>query len=266
MATARRRVLRLANGEEKQIEDEIAVDIPVELYVENNLLRTFWASPGMERELAVGHLLAEGIIDAISEVEAMVQDSKVFITLKNDRQLRLETSKVYQNIKTACGGEVSGTSSLLDRLRKPKVTSRLRVNTDAVQKMVEELNSRARVFKATGGTHSAMLCTDTGEVLAYAEDVGRHNAVDKVIGKLALEGRPFSDCVLVSSGRQPSDMVLKSARVGIPIVVSQAAPLESGVKAAEERGVTLICFVRGRRMNVYTHSKRVLADGETQSF
>ena len=105
-----------------------------------------------------------------------------------------------------------------------------------------------------------MLCDVEGEVLAYAEDVGRHNAVDKVIGALALDGGDFSRCVLVSSGRQSSYMVLKAARVGIPVVVSQAGPLESGIRVAEELGVTLICFARGRRMNIYTHPKRVFRD------
>jgi len=262
MATARRKLLKLSNSEAKQIEDEVAVDTPVEVYVENNHFITLWASPGMERELAVGHLLAEGIIDSSNEVEAMVQDSKVLIKLKTDRQLRLETSKVYRIIKTACGSETPGSLSLLDRLRKPRVASQLRVKPEAVLKIVSELNNRSRVFKATGGTHSAMLCTSEGEVLAYAEDVGRHNAIDKVIGQHALEHRTFSDCILISSGRQPNDMVLKAARVSIPMVVSQAAPLESGIKAAEETGVTLICFMRGKRMNIFTNPKRVLLDRE----
>ncbi len=260
MATARRKLLKLSNSEAKQVEDEVAVDKPVEVYVENNHFRTLWASPGMERELAVGHLLAEGIIDSSNEVEAVVRGSKVLVKLKTDRELRLETSKVYRIIKTACGSETSESLSLLDRLRKPRVASQLRVEPEAVLKMVSELNNRSRVFKATGGTHSAMLCTSQGEVLAYVEDVGRHNAIDKVIGQHALWGKSFSDCILVSSGRQPSDMVLKAARVGIPMVVSQAAPLESGIKASEETGITLVCFVRGKRMNVYTHPERVSLD------
>jgi FdhD protein len=169
----------------------------------------------------------------------------------------LEASKVNRLITTECS-PTSGQLNLLDRLRKPKVSSQLSVKPEALLKMVEELNRRASVFKATGGTHSAMLCTGGGDVLAYAEDVGRHNAIDKVIGLLTLEGGTFSDCVLVSSGRQPSDMVLKAARVGIAVVVSQAAPLDSGVRAAEETGVTLVCFARGRRFNVYAHPERVL--------
>jgi len=260
MATARRKVLKLSNGEAKQIEDEVAVDTPVEIYVENNHFRTLWASPDMGRELAVGHLLAEGIIDSSNEVEAVVRSSKVLIKLKTDRELRLETSKVYRVIKTACGSGTPESLTLLDRLRRPRVSSQLHVEPEIILKMVRELNNRSGVFKATGGTHSAMLCTNEGEVLAYSEDVGRHNAIDKVIGQQALNGRTFSDCILVSSGRQPNDMVLKASRVGIPIVVSQAAPLESGIRAAEETGVTLICFVRGERINVYTYPERVLMD------
>jgi FdhD protein len=258
MATTNRKVLRVTDSEAKQLNDEVAVDMPVELYIGKELFRTLWASPGLEKELALGHLLAEGIIDSLGEIEeAVAKGPKVFVTLKNDRRLRLEASKVNRLITTECS-PASDQLSLLDRLRKPKVSSQLGVKPEALLKMVEEPNRRASVFKATGGTHSAMLCTGRGEVLVYAEDVGRHNAIDKVIGLLALEGGTFSDCVLVSSGRQPSDMVLKAARVGIPVVVSQAAPLESGVKVAEETGVTLICFARGRRFNVYAHPERVL--------
>jgi FdhD protein len=257
-AVTHRKVLRIAEGEAKEVDDQVALDTPVELYIGNELFRTLWASPGLEREIAVGHMLAEGIIDSCGEVEeAVAKGSKIFVRLKTDRRLRLEVSKVDRMITTACG-PISDQPNLLDRLRKPMVSSQLRLKPEAVLRMVEKLNRRASIFKATGGTHSAMLCTNEGEVHAYAEDVGRHNAIDKVIGQHALRGGAFSECVLISSGRQPSDMVMKAARTGIPIVVSQAAPLESGVKAAEEAGVTLICFARGRRFNVYAHPERVL--------
>ena len=262
-AKARRRVLRLSlDGDWKGrwVEDEVAVDVPVEVYVGKELFRTFLASPGLERELAVGHLLAEGIIDSVDEVERVrSRDHKVYVSLKTDRQVRLEASKVNHLVMTSCGS-TSDLINLLDRLRPPKVGAKVSLRPEVVLGMVRELNRRGEVFRATGGTHSAMLCDVEGEVLAYAEDVGRHNAVDKVIGVLALSGGDFSRCVLVSSGRQSSYMVLKAARVGIPVVISQAGPLESGIRVAEESGVTLICFARGRRMNIYTHPKRVFRD------
>ena len=248
--------------EERWVEGEVAVDVPVEIFVEKEPFRTLLASPGLERELAVGHLLAEGIIDSVEEVERVVsKEYKVLVSLKTDRRLRLEASKANRLIIPSCGS-ISNLPNLLDRLRRPYVGSQIRVSPTAIHGMIRELNLRARVYKATGGTHGAMLCSGDGKVLAHAEDVGRHNAVDKVIGRLALEGGDFSGRVLVSTGRQSSYMVLKAARVGIPVVASQAGPLDSGVKVAEETGITLICFARGRRMNIYTHPKRVLLEEE----
>jgi FdhD protein len=114
------------------------------------------------------------------------------------------------------------------------------------------------VHRETGGTHSAAICGPGGDVFAFAEDVGRHNAVDKVVGSGALRGVDLSGCVLISSGRQSGEMVLKAARGGIPVVASVAGPLESGIRLAEAAGITLICFVRGRHMNVYTNPERII--------
>ena len=260
----RRRVLKMSlDGvtEAKWMEDEVAVDVLREIFIGNELFQMLLASPGKQKELAVGHLLAEGIIDSYNEVEKIVcKGSKIFITLNTDRRLRLETSKVTHAVISSCGGVTSNMTNLLDRLRRIRVSYQIQVKHIFILSLIRELNLRAEVFKATGGTHCAMLCKEDGEVLAYSEDVGRHNAVDKVIGELALEDGEFSNCILVSSGRQSSYMVLKAARVGIPIVVSQAGPLDSGVKVAEETGITLICFARGKRMNIYTHPERLLLD------
>jgi len=114
----------------------------------------------------------------------------------------------------------------------------------------------SKIFRATGGTHSAAIFED-GKLVAFAEDVGRRNAVNKVIGIAALRKINFSRSVLVSSGRQAADMVLKAARVGIPIITSIAAPLYSGVEVAKKTGITLICFARGQRMNVYSNPERI---------
>lgn len=261
-----KKLLRLSldgSWKESWMEDEVAVDVPIEVFVEKEPFRTLLASPGLEKELAVGHLLAEGIIDSEEEVDRVVsKEYKVYVNLKTDRRLRLEVSKVNRLIIPSCG-PISNLPNLLDRLRRLRVNSQIQVSPKAILGMVRELNLRAEVYKATGGTHGAMLCSSDGEVLTHAEDVGRHNAVDKVIGRLALDGVEFSGCVLVSTGRQSSYMVLKAARVGIPVVVSQAGPLASGVEVAEEAGITLICFARGKQMNIYTHPQRILLGHET---
>jgi len=123
---------------------------------------------------------------------------------------------------------------------------------------VRKLNTLAETFRKTGGVHVAALYSADGDVIAHAEDVGRHNAVDKVIGVCALKKVDFSLSFLASSGRLTGDVVLKAARMRIPVVASLAAAIDSGIAVAEQTGVTLIGFVRGQRMNLFTYSQRIV--------
>jgi FdhD protein len=168
---------------------------------------------------------------------------------------RLNMSKV-DLITTACGSLSTPVNP--GQLESLGVSSDVQVEAEVIWGMVRELNLRGEEYKETGGTHSAMLCKVDGEVVSFAEDVGRHNAVDKVVGAAILEGVDFGGWALVFSGRQSSEMVLKAARSGVPVVVSVAAPLSSGIQVARVTGITLVCFVRGRRMNVYSHNERVI--------
>jgi FdhD protein len=116
----------------------------------------------------------------------------------------------------------------------------------------------AETFRRTGGTHAAAICGIDGSFLTFAEDVGRHNAVDKVIGMAALNDIDFGRCFLALSGRLSSEIVLKAARVGLPIVASLAAAIDSGIKIADEVNLTLVGFVRGKHMNVYSSPERIV--------
>ncbi|MGQ9625230.1 MAG: formate dehydrogenase accessory sulfurtransferase FdhD, partial [Candidatus Bathycorpusculaceae bacterium] len=114
-------------------------------------------------------------------------------------------------------------------------------------------------FRKTGGVHAASIYQDNGKLLAFAEDVGRHNAVDKAIGKCALNKIAFSQCFLALSGRLTGDIVLKATNVDIPVVASIAAALDSGIEIARKANLTLIGFVRGKRMNIYNAPDRILS-------
>ena len=125
---------------------------------------------------------------------------------------------------------------------------------------VRRLNTLAETFRRTGGVHIAALYSVDGELKALAEDVGRHNAVDKVFGAGALNKLDFTKCFLASSGRLTGDIVLKAARMRVPAVASMTAAISSGVEAAQRTGITLIGFVRGKRMNLYTYPERIAYD------
>jgi len=222
----------------EEVEEAIARETSIKIYVNDNHLVTLFASPSQLKELAIGWLLSQGIIksvDEISEVEVEEDTVKIKCVSKIETRMKLaEASKIPKLI----------------------VKSKYRVKAEEILRLADMLNRLSRVFKVTGGTHSAAIFED-GKLVAFAEDAGRHSAVDKAIGIAALRKADFSKSILVSSGRQPADMILKAAHVGIPIVASIAAPLDSGVEAAKKTGITLIGFVRRQRMNIYSNPERV---------
>ena len=243
-------------GQKSEVLDEVAVEVPVNIFVSGDHFVTLLALPDFMGELGLGHLLSEGVIKSASDVlDVRVEDNNVYLSIK-EGVVRVKVSRVLRLITTACGSS-SDYLKLLDSLDKPLVVSDAEVLADYIFRIRSLLVENTVIFKRTGGTHGAGIFTLNGDLVACVEDVGRHNAVDKVIGICALKEVDFSRTVLFSTGRMSAEMVLKAARVGIPIVASLSAPLNSGIIFSERSGVTLVCFVRGRRFNVYTHNHRV---------
>lgn len=185
--------------------------------------------PRNMEDAAIGRLFYMGLISSIDDVIDIEKgDSSVDFKIK---ERRMEVSKVNSDLKIA-----AGTLSLCMK--------RLFESTD--------------VWELTGGVHSAGLFNSEGNLLYSADDIGKGNAIDAVIGKGLRGGLNFSTTVLASTGRQIGFMIEKAVRAGVPIVVSRGAPLGSSICVAEKYGVTLVCFAKGRRMNVYTNEKRII--------
>lgn len=256
-----RKVLRIGLKPDaviSHIEDEVALDEPTCIFVNGDYHVTLIATPAMQRELAVGYLYGEGVIDSMDDIQSIeLRGTDVHITLNSDVDLREAAVSMMNLIVTACA---SSPKKPTDKITVPHVTSELQVDAEMILQMVSELSQRSSIHPKTGGTHAAMLCSEEGEVLAFAEDVGRHNAVDKVIGSMVLNGRDMGKCVLTSTGRQSGEMVQKVARARIPIVASMTAPLSSGIRLAETGGITLVCFARGKRLQIYANPQRIIVD------
>ena len=252
--------LDVANKTSKKTIDYIAEEKPLHLFVNNAYWATILCSPANLKEMAIGHLLSEGILKSIAEIDEVnlkeAEDS-CYVKLKAEVKVenRLKLSRLHARIVTsACGS-----GSPYQYNRKPaKIKSKLTVKADVLFNSVNQLNIKAELFRQTGGVHAAAIYKADGSLVALAEDVGRHNAVDKAIGMAALRQTEFGECFLALSGRLSGDVVFKAAKVGLPIVASLAAALSSGIDMAEQANLTLAGFVRGKRMNIYTFDERIL--------
>ena len=148
---------------------------------------------------------------------------------------------------------------MLDSLRSSPLEGDLKISAGKIWFLMESLEERAELFKSTGCVHSAALA-DQEQILCFFEDIGRHNAIDKIIGECLLAGIPTDDKIIVSSGRLSSEILLKAAKLKIQLLVSRAAPTSLCIELAESLNVTLAGFVRGKRTNIYTHGWRITAD------
>lgn len=244
----------------KKMIDYVAEEKPLHIFINKKHYVTIFCSPSNLKELAVGHLLSEGIIKSIQEIQEIRIKKEELCQVKLKPNVPLEKrlkllKPLSRVILSACGS-----SKPYQPSRKlPKITSNLQVKAETILKSVRKLNSMAETFRKTGGVHAAAIYEKNGNLLTFAEDVGRHNAVDKAIGISALKKTDFSQCFLALSGRLTGDIALKAARIGIPIAASLAAAVDSGVTIAKETNLTLIGFVRGNRMNIYNLPERILS-------
>jgi FdhD protein len=240
------------------MKDCVAQEKPMHLFLNRTLYATIFCTPSKLKELAVGHLVSEGILKSIEEIEEVNLKKDVCrVKLKPsvDLNKRLSLSKHFQRvILSACGS--TGTYTPSQRL--PRIKSNLTIKAETVLDCVNSLNRAAEIFRKTGGVHAAAIFSSDGILMASAEDVGRHNAVDKVIGITMMRKTNLGKCFLTLTGRMTGDIVMKAARLGMPVVASMAAAIDSGIAIAKKADLTLVGFVRGKRMNVYSVPERIL--------
>lgn len=249
----------MSTGKSKEIADYIAEEKPFYLLINSTFWATILCSPTDLQALSVGHFLSEGILKSTGEIEKVVfieSESTCYVKLKPEIKVedRVKISRLHARIiHSACGenSDYRKNNMIL------KVKSDLKVRAQIIFDGVKQLNLKAEGYKRTGGFHVAAIYKADGQLVALAEDVGRHNAVDKVIGMAALKKVDFGECFLALSGRISGDVAFKAANVGLPIIASLSAALSSGIAMAESADLTLAGFVRGKRINIYTFPERI---------
>jgi FdhD protein len=257
--TQRRRVLRVDADRTVERPDTLAVEEPLEIRVGGRPLTVTMRTPGNDIDLALGFLVTEGLTTGGADIRnaTACADNVVDVTLADG----LGDLSVSRNFYATSSCGLCGKASI-DAVR---TTSSYDVRTDpvvvdstALVSLPEKLRAEQRGFDRTGGLHAAGLFTRDGALLCLREDVGRHNAVDKVVGWAAQHGRlPLEGCVLQVSGRASFELVQKSVMAGIPVLAAVSAPSSLAVDLAEEMGLTLVGFLRGTSYNVYSGAHRV---------
>jgi FdhD protein len=250
--------------------DTLAVEEPMELRVDGRALAVTMRTPGHDVELAHGFLLTEGVItDPDDVVTARWCDSvdEDGVNTYNVLDVALASGVappdpgVERNFYTTSSCGVCGKASLDAvklRSRFSPAGDPARIDTTTLYRLPDALREAQRIFDSTGGLHAAGLFTADGTPLVVREDVGRHNAVDKVLGWALLNGRiPASGCVLMVSGRASFELVQKAVMAGVPVLAAVSAPSSLAVELAVEAGMTLVGFLRGTAMNVYAGAERI---------
>jgi FdhD protein len=256
------RINQFKNGKMSELQDNIAEENILHLEINSDVSFDVVISPDDIMEFVYGNLFSEGFIQDKGEVKSYKENIKrslimVKVKLADFPDKKVFLKKNYNIVWTECGS-----SAELIRLQdqfKP-ITFKDKIKGSDIIKLSNSIKDKTELFKLTGAFHYAFAFNRDLEVVSYAHDIGRHNAVDKVFGSLILDEATFEDKILFITGRISSDILLKCLRTRLPILVSRGAPLANAVELAKKYNMCLIGFLRGNRFNVYSNPEAILSE------
>lgn len=250
-------ILQYRQGQIRQVTDVVAAEYDLAIQVNGKDFITLLCTPRSLENLVVGFLFSEGVIQSRDELESLsvdVEGKQAQVTLENKDAFILAGDQLFaqKTITTACGKGrsmlyLADFNDLADR-----IDGNFKFQAGHILKLMAQFNRQSQLFLETGGVHSCAL-SDGAEILVFEEDIGRHNALDKILGYAMLQDISLRDKMVLTSGRISSEIVGKVARRGIPAIVSRSAPTSAAIEQAQALGMTLVGFARGSKFNVYTH-------------
>jgi len=258
-------LIKYENGKHTSTHDAIAAEEPLEIFINDRPFHMTMRLPGEEIPLSVGFLFTEGLIKSVEEVLTVshcrdVSSNRVNVYLKNpinDNSEKLFSRKSPSY--TSCG--ICGKDLISNlSLSLPKIAKTVSTTFPKLSQLQDILMKGQQVFKDTGGTHAAGIFDRHGTLLALSEDIGRHNALDKAIGKILLARKADEAKILILSSRLSYEMVIKAARLGIEVLTGVSSPTSLAIELATSAEMTLIAFHRGQRGNIYTCPERIILD------
>ena len=250
-------IVKIVDQQSSSQQDLVVSETPLTIFVNDQELVTLLCSPTHQKNLAIGFLFSEGIFSKKEEIETIIlNENKGIVWVKSNKKFEIDDD--FRNGRTITSGCARGLTfhKVFDGWNGEYITSKLTVKANIISDISAELKQNSSLYQKSGGAHSATLYQQNN-FLFSREDIGRHNAVDKIIGECLIKDISCDDKILMTSGRVSSEILLKAARWKFPVLISRTAPTSAAVKLADELGSTLIGFARGKRMNVYTNSWRI---------
>ena len=265
-------IWRLSERGSEQVDGSIVIEEPLEIRIDNQAVAVLMRTPGKEKELAAGFVLGEGLVADLMDIALVrhcgravpaetsqgdpLDESRnlVDVTLLPGTGRSTKPSDAVQLIRSGCGRV--GVGTLVENLTPVNGSSQISV--EVLQRLLGQITRQQATYRAAGGMHAAAVCGTDGHCIIVTEDIGRHNAVDKAVGHCLLRGIPLKDKLLVSTGRASYDMVAKGVRLGVPIIASISSPTSLAIELADVLNCTLLGYLRGKTLNVYTNKWRIV--------
>ncbi|MFS1512829.1 formate dehydrogenase accessory sulfurtransferase FdhD [Chengkuizengella sp. SCS-71B] len=250
--------LKKMNEQVKEVSDDIAIEFALTIKINGKEFATLVCTPTHLKELIIGFLAGEGLIRSIEDIRDInidINTGFAFIELKN-KSINVSDFNEKRFVGSCCGK--SRQFYFQNDVKTAKtINSKVSMTVSQCLNLMSLLEDQSKHFKKTGGVHQGALCNRT-EILIFQSDIGRHNVLDKIYGQCLLQKMTFHEKCIVFSGRISSEVLLKVAKIGVGLIISKSAPTNLALDLADDLGITVIGFVRGSKINVYTHSERII--------
>lgn len=252
-------VIQYRQGIVKSENDDVVIEKPVTLFLNHMELATMICSPGGYEELGTGFLLSEGLVKKRSDITNIsCREEEGLLYMETSCPTPQTGNFLRRHVASCCGKSRAGIYFINDAQELEPVQSKTQYTIEQLLNIIYLLDHNSQTFKYTGGVHSAALADHSGLLIRF-EDIGRHNAVDKVLGQAFLDEMITEDKCLVLTGRIASEILIKVIRSNIPILLSRSAPTDLTLRLAEEFNITVVGFARGQGLNIYNHPERILS-------
>jgi len=256
-------IMKINNGEAHNEEDAVIAEHTITIFLNGAEFISLICTPRSMEDLVVGFLYSEGIINSKDDLESVHMNAgmdRAHVCTKNRDSYSYSGAALQgkRTVTTACGRQKSISYNVVDFLgtESDRIKACPELASGEILELVNIFNRKSELFISSGGVHSCALCSNR-EFIVFEEDIGRHNALDKILGNALRNGIFLEDKIIITSGRISSEMVIKALRCRIPAIVSRSAPTDAAVELARKYNMVLIGFARGKRMNIYSNFENI---------